>query len=373
MRRIGSESQSRVSTETIIRKIDNIQALRGIAATMVLFTHCMGFESVHLHERLLPDWMVIGNSGVDLFFVISGFIMVHVTRGAFQKPAGIGEFVFNRLTRIYPLYWFYTLVFLAGSLLRRGWMSEPQDRATSFVASFLLLPQDAPPLLVPGWSLVFEMYFYTVFVGLLCLPERRAPLAVALWAAGALAAYFLLSPFQSPLLTLITSPYCMEFALGCVSALLIARGKIIAGALPGVAVGIALLALAASVHFFGGDPAGPWRVVVYGVPYGLLVYALVAAELSGTARSPRWLVHIGDGSYSLYLSHFLIVAGIFQAWAFLDMKGVLDNGVVIVLAIAIALAWANISYRFLERPILRRSALVRDRLFAGAGMLKARP
>ncbi|MDH3437054.1 MAG: acyltransferase [Betaproteobacteria bacterium] len=351
---------------TASRKIDNIQALRGVAVLLVAMTHIMAFERKYIQgERLFADWMAIGTSGVDLFFVISGFIMVHVTRGTFQRPAAVGEFVFHRLRRIYPLYWIYTAMVLVVFFLRPQWVNESSGHVVNVLASFLLLPQNVSPLLQPGWSLVFEMYFYTLFAGLLFLPERRAPAVVALWAVVAPATCFLFGPFQSPLLKLVTSPYCIEFALGCLVAFLVGRGKVYVGALPVLSIAAVLLGFGASVSFFNGGPAISWRVVVYGIPYALLVYAFVASELSGRFRSPRWLIQVGDWSYSLYLSHFLIIAGAVRLWALFDFKGILDNAVVIALTITAVLVWARISYVFLERPILRGSATLWDRLFAG--------
>jgi len=348
-------------------KLDNIQALRGVAAVMVVLTHAMAFERKYFAgDRFFADWMIVGSSGVDLFFVISGFIMVHVSRGAFQRPAAIGEFVFHRLRRIYPLYWIYSAMVLPVLLLRPQWVNETSGHVVNLLASFLLLPQDVLPLLQPGWSLVFEMYFYLLFAGLLFLPPRQAPAAVAMWAVVAPGAYFLLGPFQSPLLKVVTSPYCIEFALGCLVAFLVGRGKIRVGRLPVLSIAAVVLGFGVSVVFFNGAPAIAWRVVVHGIPYAMLVYALVAGELTKRFISPRWLVHIGDWSYSLYLSHFLIIAAIFRLWSVFNVEGALDNAVVIVLTIAATLVWAQFSYFHLERPILRGSSALWKRLVSGS-------
>ena len=354
-----------MTIETSSRKIDNIQALRGVAAMMVVMTHAMAFERKYIQgERLLADWMTIGTAGVDLFFVISGFIMVHITRGVFQKPAAIGEFVFHRLRRIYPLYWIYSAMLLPVLFLRPQWVNEASGHVVNLLASFLLLPAEVFPLLQLGWSLIFEMYFYFLFAGLLFLPERYAPMAVAAWVVAAPGAYFLLGPFDSPWLTLTTSPFCIEFALGCLVAFLVGRGKIYAGALPVLSVAAVMLGFGASISFFSASPTVSWRVVVYGIPYALLVYAFVASELLGRFKSPRWLVQIGDSSYSLYLSHYLIIAAVVRLWSLFDVKGIVDNVVVITLMVTATLVWARISYVLFERPILRGSAALWDRVFA---------
>ena len=101
-------------------KIYNIQSLRGIAAFLVLLSHLYTMEKNIWGDQILSSAFRMGMSGVDLFFVISGFIMVYVTRnwngGELYR---IREFLFARITRIYPLYWFVSLITLALYFLNR--------------------------------------------------------------------------------------------------------------------------------------------------------------------------------------------------------------------------------------------------------------
>ena len=117
-------------------------------------------------------------SGVDLFFVISGFVMVTITGNQFQRAGFVREFLFHRITRIYPLYWLFTLLALA-VLLARPDMLKRSFEAQELVRSVLLLPQDGLPLLMVGWTLIHEMYFYIVF-SLLLVSERRVLLLLLL-------------------------------------------------------------------------------------------------------------------------------------------------------------------------------------------------
>ena len=95
-------------------KIFNLQALRGIAVLLVIAYHLTKIEGKYGHgEGILPSFLTIGMSGVDLFFVISGFVMVTVTRGWFQQKGKPVRFLYHRITRIYPVYWFYSLIVLA--------------------------------------------------------------------------------------------------------------------------------------------------------------------------------------------------------------------------------------------------------------------
>ena len=125
------------------RKIVNIQALRGIAVLLVVAYHLTKIEAKYGHgERLLTTLATIGMSGVDLFFVISGFVMVTVTRGWFRKDGALAHFLYHRFKRIYPIYWFYSLLILAIFLLKPDMVNSSQGGNVNIISSFLLLPQN---------------------------------------------------------------------------------------------------------------------------------------------------------------------------------------------------------------------------------------
>ncbi|NJD05024.1 MAG: acyltransferase [Methylococcaceae bacterium] len=346
-------------------KIQNIQALRGLAALLVLATHVMTIERKYSHSgRLLPDWLEFGTSGVDLFFVISGFIMVHITRGWFQQPYAPLRFLSNRVTRIYPLYWCYSLLVLAVYLWRPQWVNASQGSEVDLVASFLLLPQEKLPLLAVGWSLVYEMYFYLVFAGLLLLKERWLPLALLAWIGAVTAAHFAAGSGQTPAPALVTSPYCLEFGLGCLVALRIGHGAALPGRLLLPAALLVPLGWYAAVHWFHAAPLPYWRVAIYGLPYAFLTYALVSRELASSWTCPNWLVETGDASYSIYLSHSLLISAIGRLWSAFDSDGLLDNGAMIAFMFTAAWLWGRISFGLLERPLLQSWRTVRGKLIA---------
>jgi len=93
-----------VESPPTIKRLDHIQALRGIAALMVVVSHLLIIERKYSVDQILGEWAVFGMAGVDLFFVISGFIMVYVM---WDRPRGVkasAEFLWGRASRIYPLY-----------------------------------------------------------------------------------------------------------------------------------------------------------------------------------------------------------------------------------------------------------------------------
>ena len=163
--------------------VSSIQILRAVAALGVVALHVSHEGATRLGARNpLPDFSV-GAAGVDLFFVISGFIMVYASDALFARAGAPAYFFTRRLARIVPLYWAATAAAVvcfvafryAGALEQLSWQT--------FVASLLFVPWPRPdgamlPVHMLGWTLNFEMFFYVVFALALMLTRRNAVFAV---------------------------------------------------------------------------------------------------------------------------------------------------------------------------------------------------
>ena len=124
-------------------KIQNIQGLRGVAVLLVVFSHMLRIEGKYAQfEYILPELFLIGMSGVDLFFLISGFVMVAVTQSSSQSKIQIQKFLYYRVTRIYPLYWFYSVLILGVYLLQPNLINSSQGNQVNILESLLLIPQN---------------------------------------------------------------------------------------------------------------------------------------------------------------------------------------------------------------------------------------
>ncbi len=285
-------------------------------------------------------------AGVDLFFVISGFVMVWSSWGAFGRSGAVAPFVWRRLTRIVPLYWLLSAATVVVALAAPGAVSDGLRDGWGYVAASLgfipwrRLDGSVQPVLRLGWTLEYEMLFYAILA--CALPLRRAAgLAAVLLAIAALAlAGQVLHP-ATVALGFWTDPIILEFALGVLVAVG-ARFGWRAG-WPGLAGLAAALAAAA---LLGGD----MRVLVRGVPSALLVFCALSWR-----RVPGWLVVLGDASYALYLVHPFPM----RALRVILVHVKLPAGLVIPLymtitmmvcaVLAVALHW------IVERPILRWS------------------
>lgn len=302
-------------------KLQSIQLLRAVAVVLVVLFHIRAQEWLLISQSdaektpLMGGFALNGYAGVDLFFVISGFIMVHVTRDLPTGLATAKEFLFARLTRIYPIWWVFAAIAVGLSFAQISFsgsagmeqISGTEPPLAYLLKSFFLLPQTMLPLPGVGWTLIHEVYFYLVFT-LIILTPRNWWIAL-LFGWGCLVAFGgmlgLSAAHASNLPELIFFPMTMEFVIGAAVGIAVQSGFARhAGIVMLAAVLWFVFALAAH-----GEPtfaALSWgRVVWFGLPSALLVYAIVTLELH---ERLVWLVPATIG--------FVVGLAFFQLYGF---------------------------------------------------------
>ena len=364
-------------------RLVSLQMLRGIAACLVLILHAARAQEFRLADLgvdmsrydALKRGYEFGGSGVDLFFVISGFVLVYITRDYQRSPAHQGKFLWSRLTRIYSLWWVYVSIMALYFLISYG-MLAPDDRASSFGGSVIyylkslsLYPSEAVLMLGQGWTLTFEVYFYLIFTAILFLPRKFMAPALCVWAAIMLAisTRYIHVFYTQTAAQLIFSILALEFIAGALAAWCVTTRKAIAPKAI-LATSLALLAVIFTVRVAGHDLLGLNRVALYTLPFAGLVYSLAHLDISKKLPIPKPLAALGDWSYSLYLGHTIVILVIMRVSDKLATympslfkignPGLLDNIVVFTLCIIGSLIAAGISYRFIERPLLRLSRVL---------------
>ena len=341
--------------------IQNIQGLRGIAVLLVVIYHLVIIEKKYGGtDSLLPEFLRFGMSGVDLFFVISGFVMVSVTQAAFQSPKSAMTFLYRRVSRIYPLYWVYTVLVLIVFLVKPSIVNSSVAGEVNILASFLLLPSETLPLLVVGWTLIHEMYFYLMFfLMILLLPKKHLPLMLVLWAIG-IALLNLFTQTSSPIAVIVTHPLTIEFIGGALLATAYYRKNLIVNSSRSILLLFGSLITSAIGYAFYiqhtglFEPAGWWRVALFGAPAILVVFSVIQLERNSVIIHSA-LIKMGDASYSIYLSHILTLSFAGRFWSQYDGNGLWDHALILPIMLLAVLAVGFISHAIIEKPLIKFS------------------
>lgn len=334
-----------------------IQSLRALGALLVVIFHATNA----VRDRVdASAWQFnAGMAGVDLFFVISGFIMVMATKQFWFSaenagPSAANHFLRRRLIRIVPLYWMATTLKLAMVLLIPSVAVNTQLETWHTISSYLFIPawninHEAFPLLVPGWTLSFEMFFYLLFAGALLL--RKQPVY---WLTPILLLLAIFGYTQSPVpyavMTLLDWKL-LEFGMGMWVALLILKNRMLS---PRLAKIVALFALF-SLLSINGAPAEVSSFLLFlvrGISSAVLVFAIASLEGVRSFWHHKLFAHLGDASYAMYLFHPFIVGVIGMVLAKLNLPLATALPVTIVVSLFATCIAGLLIYRWVEKPTL---------------------
>jgi exopolysaccharide production protein ExoZ len=329
----------------------NIQVLRGIAALMVAFHHSTG--QIGAIGNRVSDYDV-GSLGVDIFFVISGFVIFLTAN---RTDTNAGAFIWNRIVRIVPLYWVFTLLLAATCVLAPSVLRTTTVTVSTLAQSLLFIPHynlSFPdkiwPVLVPGWSLNYEMFFYALTaIGTAFLPTRiLGYLTVVL--LGLIALGLVIQPL-SAVGRSCTNLQMLEFLGGAVLAKLNYRGL-----LTGSRLYIAALPIGALLLILHG---AAWQL---SLPYPvsqvlacvLIVMGLLAMEIHGWVISSKIARLLGDSSYSIYLTHLFALGIIRIAWVRLAVPTDSTWAITVyfVAALTLSALLGVVVYWTIETPLL---------------------
>jgi exopolysaccharide production protein ExoZ len=272
------------------QELYSVQYLRAIASFSVV--------AFHLTDRYGGS-LPVGRSGVDIFFIISGFIMWVTTADRQITPV---EFAKKRIVRIVPNYWIATAITALLILARPNFMYGHELDVSRFFGSLLFLPTLSGnrilPVVLQGWTLVFEMIFYVLFTISLFVKQQYRIYLLAI-TLGAMAIYHLSA--TEPHVAAITNPILLEFLAGVLIGLIWKNSDI------GPNVATALF-LVGAVGLALSEYLNPdfHEALKFGVPASLLIIGSVFYEKAGKLADLRILRFLGDASYSIYIWHVAV-------------------------------------------------------------------
>lgn len=326
-----------MAKETLI----SLQYMRAVAALMVVIHHARNPHPWLFNP--IDDYYSFA-LGVDIFFVISGFVMYLAARN--ELP---GEFLRKRIIRVVPLYWLATFALLILNT-RLNFSSISFDEATHIIKSLFFIPHysfsrtnDIFPYLVPGWTLNYEMFFYLIFcIGLLL--ARTLLLTSIVIVLLSITGFFIES--QNALITFYTAPLLIEFLLGMWIAYAYVN-KLISNTLF-IFLPIGFLGLF-TIPFV---PDGDVRLTIKIISSAMIIIGAVAF---GTRSNYSKLLNLlGDASYSIYLTHAVISLDLAEKiWRKLPLEGWTQFISWLLFTVFISSIIGILTHLYVEKPSIR--------------------
>jgi exopolysaccharide production protein ExoZ len=328
------------------KNINSLQMLRAVAVFLVICHHSyrllLKHNGIHYPHFDLFEYAALG---VDLFFVLSGFIMFYIHHLDIGKGINhLKTFLIKRIVRIYPVYWVVTI----GLMLFEYVVSQEKFPIKFLVNSFLLLPDSKQPILGVAWSLIHEMFFYLMFA--LLILTRKVKYVIFTWVTGMI--FMLINPINlsdNAYLNLIFNPINLEFLVGCMSALLFLKFKLNPQIL--IIVGIASFVFSIFLEYTGVLELH--RFIAWGIPSFILILGLVNLDEKIDGKVPKFIVFIGNASYSIYLTHIVAISIFGGFISHFNLFGLKVSPLIIVLFFVILqVILGCLFYLIVEKPIL---------------------
>ncbi|MBB3938433.1 peptidoglycan/LPS O-acetylase OafA/YrhL [Novosphingobium fluoreni] len=353
-------------------RLEGVQILRAIAASLVVFGHLQGTIRTHPGEfGAFAPVPINGGIGVDIFFAISGFIIVHSGSRLVGQPGGARIFLIRRLARIIPMYWAATAL----SIMLALWSAKNVPSLTHAIASFAFFPVAGThvgtfyPVLDLGWSLNYEVLFYTIFALSMVVSSRHyIPVALSIICLFAVVGH------QEKLggaLEFWTSSIILEFGFGMLIASIFQKRRI---TLPRL-YRASMILMGATIYI--SDPFGlskqpitpndVTRVLGWGIPGLLLLVTAISTPLRSDTAIKRLFLLLGDASFALYLLHPFVITASRHIWSRMIPANAVPAEMFLIIAFSLSCVAAVALHRC-ETPLTKRliQQLIGKRFTAGA-------
>lgn len=326
----------------------SVQVLRFVAAALVIITHITLYYNDKIAMTGRDGYWHKGMIGVDIFFVISGFVMGVSGHKFLTEASGWWSFLKRRIIRVVPLYWFATSLKIIAAITFPKLAAHSYLAISYLISCYLFIPSpnadgEMLPILTVGWTLNYEMFFYIVFSLAIFLRAKPLVFVSLVFFTLICIAQFKQSNWWG--YTSMFWPLIFEFVLGMIIAKYV-------NVLRTVRIQYAwfILALTLGYVFFQGNINLDYRYLYWGVPAFLIVLSSVILEGKIGLYINEKLILLGDSSYSLYLFHPFIVPICFVAFKKCGVDDVLS---IIISSLLICIIGGVMAYLYVEKPMLR--------------------
>jgi peptidoglycan/LPS O-acetylase OafA/YrhL len=331
-------------------KIDGLQSLRAVAAIFVMVFHGTQMIEKQLGYSFLNNFFMAGFSGVDIFFVLSGFIILYTSYKANYSIAG---FLKKRFIRIYPIYWVVSFLLVLAFLFAPDPGQSYKTNLSFILSSFSLFPQEKYIVGI-AWTLSYEVIFYLVFAFTYLRNPKLLLYTFIVWISIILITDMLHLKTGVYAVDALLNPIIINFALGCLVAHLYIRYAQFVQWRQVLATGLFLFALSWVVYYIivKDDPvaftAPISRVYLFGLPSAFIIFGIAYSN----SFNNKVMVYLGDASYSLYLIHGTVLSMILKLVVKFRVDSLLANmgGALVIFGATILVGC--LFYRFVEKPLI---------------------
>ena len=339
------------------KQLNLLQLIRGLATVLVVIRHTTGNSIELLQKDFLFNIFAFGSSAVDIFFVLSGFIITYTSMKGGANRSEMLPFLRRRFIRIYPTYWIITSLFLGLQiLLPMFYNTHYPFNALNLLSTYMLFPGH---IMVNGvsWTLSYEVFFYLLFSLIFLFSNKKIIFFLFLLYAISVvsSSIFMDIPEDNIWLSLVLFPMNVEFFMGVLAALLVNKMPK-AASIPLIVLGIIYFTISVLITDLNTllDLNVRDRILQFGIPSFLVILGTVKYELTHKVQVPKIFLLLGEASYSLYLLHLPIIA----ACTKIILKFNITNGLLIqislVLLIIAICCGAIIFYKLIEKPVMKK-------------------
>lgn len=345
-------------------RLDSIQIVRAFAMLLVLIIHADVFSTRILNTPFLFNFFYPGgDSGVDLFFVVSGFIIFYIHQGDINQKIKFIPYLIKRFARIFPTYWAVNMLVIPLHFFFRQYGLGDETTFHKIFFSLFLLPQQGTPIIHAAWTLSYEILFYFCFGLIIWFGYKKIlPLIIFIITGTILGWIYSLqniTQFQNSYFNLIFGYYNFEFLLGCISAYLVTNIKIKQPKIL-LSFGILLFILMIGLEKYSSQALYSLRLFGYGFPSFLIITSLSSSEINGQFKITKNLVSqflllLGNASFSIYLTHQILISAIGRGFILAGLPNIISPYILIFIIIAIAVTLGCIFHLIIEKPLVYHS------------------
>ncbi|MCB2295312.1 acyltransferase [Clostridium algoriphilum] len=325
-------------------KLDSIQIMRGIGAILIILFHSTTLYQIKFNISYLNGIFKFGFIGVDLFFIVSGFILLYT-----RKKESVGKYLVKRFVRIYPLYWVILSCVIILMFIIPNAGNGGQKNIVFLLKNIFLIPDKSLFMIPQAWTLSYEILFYLMFLTTMASNKKIAKIVIELWTVGCLVNTIGNFNNANLFIKVMFNPVNLEFLIGGMIYFLIIKYKeSITRKICNISivVGLMLTCFFATLIYF--DKPYLSRILI-GLSLALIIFGVIVKNIKYECKYNKFLIYIGNASYSIYLTHFTLISATIIILQKTNIKCI--NSFTITLVDIVIVACGCICHNVLEKPI----------------------